>query len=161
MWESSRLGVQAPSEDVNLGGEKAGASRASSSPRRRDFLLWALLSWKGRNWPRERRGRAGMLTRRRRGEAACFPAERPSPWPRRCRRHEAAGRISEVARSARAAALRRPLALPPCARAPPPAPSARALPPQRGPWPLTGLCGSSRASSGTTPRGCHVAGAGQ
>lgn len=32
------------------------------------------------------RGRAGNLTRRRRGEATCSPsAESPSPWPRRLR----------------------------------------------------------------------------
>lgn len=69
---------------------------------------------RGRAGPRRR----GRLTRRRRGEAACFPAECPSPWPRRCRGHEAAGRIPEVPRSARAAALRRPPAPPPCTRAP-------------------------------------------
>lgn len=113
-----------------------------------------------RDGPRGPRGRAGTLTRRRRGEAACSPsAEYPSPWPRRCRWCKAAGRISEVARSACLASLRRPPAPPPCTLGHTSG-SLGPRPPRRGRRPLTGLCGASRASSGTLPRGRHVAGAG-
>lgn len=78
---------------------------------------------------------------------------------RRCRRREAARRMREAARSASRAALRRPPAPSPCRRVP----TTRSLgphTPRRGRRPVTGLCGRSRASSGTPPRGRHVAGAG-